>query len=93
MADLHLVATLRNVRALDGQVHRVRPKDDVRMGVEIQRLDALLAKNDFALLALRRVQRDDVTAVGEEQIPGSRRFADARDVVHRIESGMASTLV
>ncbi len=93
MANLHLVAALRNVRALDGQVHRVRPKDNVRMGVEIQRLDALLAENDIALLALRRVQRDDVTSVGEEQIPGSRLFADARDVVHRIKSGMASALV
>ena len=63
------------------------------MRIEIQRLDALLSENDFTFLALRRVQRDDVGTVREEQIPRAGRFADARDVIHRIESGMTSALV
>jgi hypothetical protein len=63
------------------------------MWIKIQRLDALLSENDFTFLALCRVQRDDVSTVREEQIPRARRFADARDVIHRIKSGMTSTLV
>lgn len=93
MANFHLIAALGNERALDGQIHRVRPEDDVRMRIEIQRLDSLLAKNHFTLLAQCRVQRNDVTSVREKQVPGTWRLANSRNVIHRIESRVTSAFV
>ena len=93
MADLHLVAAFGNIRSLDSQIYGIHPEDDVRVRVKVQGLYSLLAEDDFSLLALRCIQRDDVVAICEQQAPGSRRLADARDIIDRVETWMTSALV
>jgi len=92
VTDLHLIAFFGDVGSSDGLLHRIRPEDDVRVRIEIDGFDPLLTEDDFALFA-DGVEGDDVTSVGEQEAPWSWRFADTRNVVDGIESGVTAALV
>ena len=56
VADLYVVSTFRNVRPADAHVHGIRPEDDVRVRIEIDRLDPLLVEQNFVPLTGCRVE-------------------------------------
>ncbi len=82
-----------NEGAPDAEVHGVGPKDDVRVRIKVDGLDALLVEDDLVPLARRRVERHHLAAVGEDDVPRRRRFAHARHAVGRIEARPALAFV
>lgn len=56
MADFHAVARFRNVRTPDRKTLSVRPEDQMRVRVKVDRFDLNSIGDDFTLLAYGRVQ-------------------------------------